>query len=181
MGNGEHSMLLGIPGYPNACGSDYIRKQDNVYSLQACQDLCSAESDCQFVAYNRVGDRRCGLYRSQCQGQTHTSCDTTECYYTYQKQQYVYYGAGYPNACGGSDYIRKQDNVYSLQACQDLCSAESDCQFVAYNRVGDRRCGLYRSQCQGQTHTSCDTTECYYTYQQQYVYYGAGYPNACGG
>merc|ERR1712203_24308 len=45
------------------------------------------------VAYNPVGEQRCGLYKSLCQGQVHTTCSTSECYDTYEKEQDWFYDA----------------------------------------------------------------------------------------
>merc|ERR1711904_91885 len=151
-------------GYPDACGSDFIRYQPWVSSLQACQNMCSDEYSCRFVAYSRVGEQGCGLYKSQCHGQTHTTCSFSECFETYEKEQYWLYGAGYPGSCG-SDYIRNEVNVASVQDCLGLCSAESQCHFAAYNRFGDRRCGLYKSSCDGQEKAGCNfLSQCYKTY-----------------
>merc|ERR1712232_1410403 len=117
-------------GYPDPCGSDYISSQVGVASLQACQNMCSDESSCRYVAYSPVGEQRCSLYKSQYQGQAHTTCSTSECYDTYEKEQFHLYGAGYPGPCSGSDYIRNEVNVPSLQQCLELCSAEAECHFA---------------------------------------------------
>merc|ERR1711972_221799 len=242
-------------GYPDPCGSDFISYQKGVVSLQDCQNMCSDKSSCRFVAYSNVGDQVCSLYKSQCQGQTHTTCGLSECFETYEKEQdwfydaspafaalksesnfaalpttttttmapdsttplnsalpitttstmapnsttplnprglagkatasidaasYLRFGSGYPDPCG-SDFISSQVGVASLQACQNMCSDESSCRYVAYSPVGEQRCGLYKSQCQGQAHTTCSTSECYVTYEkEQYQFYGAGYPGPCG-
>jgi hypothetical protein len=151
-------------GYPDACGSDFIRYQPWVSSLQACQNMCSDEYSCRYVAYSSSGEQGCGLYKSQCQGQTHTTCSFSECFETYKKEQYWLYGAGYPGSCG-SDYIRNEVSVASVQDCLGLCSAESQCHFAAYNRFGDRRCGLYKSSCDGQEKAGCNfLSQCYKTY-----------------
>merc|ERR1719263_2578524 len=150
-------------GYPDACGPDFIRYEKAGSSVESCQALCSAESNCKFVAYSSVGEQGCGLYKSQCHGQTHGTCSFSECYHTYEKKPYWDFGAGYPEDCG-SDYIRNEVNKASLQDCLGLCSAESECHFVAYNKVGDRRCGLYKSSCSGQQQTGCTLSQCYATY-----------------
>merc|ERR1712048_771138 len=73
-------------------GGDYLTHEDGIASLAACQQLCSAKnSACQLVAYNSAsfGEKRCGLYKSKCQGQQDTACGNAECYRTYQKVQTV--------------------------------------------------------------------------------------------
>merc|ERR1712232_545144 len=57
---------------------------------------------------------------------------------------------------------RNEVNVPSLQQCLELCSAEAECHFAAYNKFGDRRCGLYKSGCNGQEKTGCNfLSQCY--------------------
>merc|ERR1712048_498935 len=70
-------------GYPSHCFSDYIRNEVNIATLQACLGLCSDEAECHFVAYNKLGDKRCGLYKSSCNGQEQTGCTLSQCYTTY--------------------------------------------------------------------------------------------------
>jgi hypothetical protein len=156
-------------GYPQACGTDFIKYMEGLSSLENCQSLCSAESACKFVAYSSTGVRGCGLYKSKCHGQTHSACSSSECYNTYEQNQYWYFGAGHPRNCL-SDYIRNEVNIASLQDCLGVCSDESECHFVAYNKLGDRRCGLYKSSCNGQEQIGCNLSQCYVTYTDYVTY-----------
>merc|ERR1712232_641982 len=112
-------------------------------------------------------------------GQTNSACSSSECYHTYEKKQrapiitYQEYSDGHPRACG-PDFIKYRERVASLESCQGLCSAESDCKFVAYSSAGVLGCGLYKSKCQGQTNSARSSSECYNTYEKkQYWYFGA--------
>merc|ERR1719183_1477549 len=76
-------------GHPKHCSSDFIRYQDGVSSLSTCQQMCSGDVTCQFVSYNSaaLGEKRCGIYASQCQGQEQVACGNHFCYRTYRKKQ----------------------------------------------------------------------------------------------
>jgi hypothetical protein len=138
------------PGYPDQCHSDFIRYQRNVWSLHQCQAECSSESECQYVAWSSTGERGCGLYKSACEGQTHTACDVkNECFWTYHKK--------FPTCvwnngnCGGL-----------LQKDKDCCDANAACVWAGWTAV---------KQCL--TTTTTTTTILPSTWYSQY---GAGYP-----
>merc|ERR1719450_750347 len=134
-------------GYPNQCGSDFIRYQKNVWSLQQCQAECSSESECQYVAWSRTGERGCGLYKSTCQGQTHTGCDGNECFWTYHKKMHTCVWNN--EKCGGT-----------FQREQDCCDANAACVWA----------GLFVKKCEIATPRPTPRPTPWYSQ------YGAGYP-----